>query len=70
MQKIRCQFMRAASLIAYMRTKRFYLCHHISLSGGEAVLMTQRLLALCFGSPVNTRHADGISPLPPLLSLQ
>lgn len=24
--------------------------------------MTRRLLALCFGSPVNAGHADGISP--------
>lgn len=39
----------------------FYLCHHIRLSGGKALLMTQRLLALCFGLPVNAGHADGIS---------
>lgn len=41
---------------------RFYLCHHISLSGAKAALMTRRLLALCFGSPVNVGRADGISP--------
>lgn len=46
----------------YAHTTRFYLCHHIRLSGGEEVLIAQRLLALCFGSPVNARHADGISP--------
>lgn len=51
------------SFIAPTRTPTwFYLCHHISLSGGKAALMTRRLLALCFGSPVNAGHADGISP--------
>lgn len=44
-----------------LRATWFYLCHHISLSGGKVPLMTQRLLALCFGLPVNAGHADGIS---------
>lgn len=47
----------------------FYLCHHIRLSGGKSLLMTKRLLALCFGLPVNADHANGISPHKPSLSV-
>lgn len=47
----------------------FYLCHHIRLSGGKSLLMTQRLLALCFGIPVNAGRASGISPHKPSLSV-
>lgn len=73
------QFMLALSLFVWLtaplilpctvRPTWFYLCHHIRLSGGKSLLMTQRLLALCFGLPVNAGHANGISPHKPALSV-
>lgn len=46
-----------------MRAQRGFICV-ITLVRvvGKAALMTRRLLALCFGSPVNAGRADGISP--------
>lgn len=77
--RVSSQFMLAPSLFACLiaplilpRTVSptwFYLCHHIRLSGGKSLLMTQRLLALCFGLPVNAGHASGISPHKPSLSV-
>ena len=52
-----------------VRTTWFYLCHHISLSGGKSLLMTLRLLALCFGIPVNAGRANGIFQHKPSLSV-
>lgn len=73
------QFMLALSLFVWLiaplilqctvRPPWLYLCHHIRLSGGKSLLMTQRLLALCFGLPVNAGHANGISPHKPSLSV-